>query len=150
MKFLLIIFSYIFIGKLLLASDLIIDIFGKEKVKIYKIDENNFFQIYSSSRVFKTSNNIYGNTECDSTTEIYNKETLYNIICEFREGENISHLILKNNKTTKDTGKEVSAKVVFVGGSGSWKRLIGTNCSLAYVEFDEGASHTKIKCKLQK
>ena len=150
MKFLLIIFSYIFIGKLLVASDLIIDIFGKEKVKIYKIDENNFFRIYSSNGVFKTSNNIYGNTECDGTTEIYNKETLFYIICELREGENISHYIFKNNKTTKGTEKEVSTKVVFVGGSGSWKRLIGTNCSLAYVEFDEGASHTKIKCKLQK
>ena len=38
---------------------------------------------------------------------------------------------------------------VFVGGTGSWKRLIGTKCTLAYVEFDEGASHTKIKCNLE-
>ena len=150
MKYLLILLAYTLIGNLSIASDLIIDIFGKEKVKIYKIDENNFFRIYSSSGVFKTSNNIYGNTECDGTTEIYNKKTLFNIICELREGENISHYIFKNNKTTKGTEKEVSTKVVFVGGTGSWKRLIGTNCTLAYIEFDEGASHTKIKCKLEK
>ena len=76
MKYLLILITYTLIGNLSIASDLIIDIFGKEKVKIYKIDENNFFRIYSSNGVFKTSNNIYGNTECDGTTEIYNKETL--------------------------------------------------------------------------
>jgi hypothetical protein len=149
MKYFLILITYTLIGNLLIASDLIIDIFGKEKVKIYKIDESNYFRIYSSSGVFKTSSNIYGNTECDGTTEIYNKETLFNIICEFREGENISHYIFKNNITTKGTEKEVSTKVIFVGGTGSWKRLIGTSCTLAYVEFDEGASHTKIKCKLK-
>ena len=149
MKYFLILITYTLIGNLLIASDLIIDIFGKEKVKIYKIDENNYFRIYSSNGVFKTSNNIYGNTECDGTTEIYNKETLFNLICELREGENISHYIFKSNKTTKGTEKEVLAKVVFVGGTGNWKRLIGTNCTLAYVEFDEGASHTKIKCKLK-
>ena len=103
MKYLLIFLFYTLIGNLSIASDLIIDIFGKEKVKIYKIDENNFFRIYSSSGVFKTNNNIYGNTECDGTTEIYNKETLFNIICELREGENISHYIFKNNITTKGT-----------------------------------------------
>ena len=150
MKYLFIVLAHTLIGNLSIASDLIIDIFGKEEVKIYKIDESNFFRIYSSSGVFKTSNNIYGNTECDGTTEIYNQETLFNIICELREGENISHYILKNNKTTKGTEKEVSTKVVFVGGTGSWKRLIGTNCTLAYIEFDEGASHTKIKCRLEK
>ena len=149
MKYLIIFFTFIFICKLLIAKDFIIDVYGKEKVKVYKIDENNFFRIYSSNGVFKTNNNIYGNTECDGTTEIYNQEILFNIICEFREGENTAHYIFKNNKNTRGTEKEVLTKVVFVGGKGSWKKLIGTDCTLAYVEFDEGASHSKIKCKLE-
>ena len=149
MKYLIISFTFIFICNLSIATDFIIDVYGKEKVKVYKIDENNFFRIYSSSGVFKTNNNIYGNTECGGTTEIYNKETLFNILCEFRESANVAHYIFKNNKTTKGTEKEVLTKVVFVGGTGSWKKLIGTYCTLAYVEFDEGASHSKIKCKLE-
>ena len=149
MKYFIIFLTFASTCNLLLAKDFIIDVYGKEKVKVYDIDENNVFRIYSSNGVFKTNNNIYGNTECDGTTEIYNKDTLFNIICEFREGENIAHYIFKNNKTTKGTEKEVSTKVVFVGGTGSWKKLIGTHCTLAYVEFDEGASHSKIKCKLE-
>ena len=117
MKYLIIFLTFIFMCKLLIAKDFIIDVYGKEKVKVYNIDENNFFRIYSSNGVFKTNNNIYGNTECDGTTEIYNKETLFNIICEFREGENIAHYIFKNNKTTKGTEKKGFNKSCFCWGN---------------------------------
>ena len=68
----LIIFCYGFFWKLS-SSELLIDIFGKEKVKTYKIDDNNFFQIINSQSVFKTNTNINGNSESAGTPKIYNK-----------------------------------------------------------------------------
>ena len=55
------------------SSELVIDIFEKEKVKTYKIDDNNFFRIINSQSVFKTNTNINGNSESAGTLEIYNK-----------------------------------------------------------------------------
>ena len=60
MKYLIISFTFIFICNLSIAKDFIIDVYGKEKVKVkvYKTDENNFLRIYTSNGVFKTNNNI--------------------------------------------------------------------------------------------
>lgn len=72
----------------ILSKDFIIDIFGKEEIKTYAIDENNFFRILTTQSVFKTNTNIYGNSECAGTTEIYNKNVILNLICELRDGAN--------------------------------------------------------------
>ena len=85
------IFFSIIISYKTYSIDLTIDSFGKEKVQIFKIDKNNFFRIISTNNVFKTNTNIYGNSECAGTTEIYNKEILLNIICELRDGNDIAH-----------------------------------------------------------
>ena len=66
----LIIFCYGFFSKLS-SSELVIDIFGKEKVKTYEIDDNNFFRIINSQSVFKSNKNIIGNSENAGTSEIY-------------------------------------------------------------------------------
>ena len=142
------IFFSIIISYKTYSIDLTIDSFGKEKVQIFKIDKNNFFRIISTNNVFKTNTNIYGNSECAGTTEIYNKEILLNIICELRDGNDIAHFLIKNDNNTKGTDTEISTKVVFVGGTGPWKQLVKKKCFFAYIEFDEGASHTKIKCPL--
>ena len=142
----------IFIYSLIISSkELIIDVFGKEEVKTYAIDENNFFRILTAQSVFKTNTNIYGNSECAGTTEIYNKDVALNIICELREGENKGYYILKNNNTEssrKDEVTELAIKVLFLGGSGRWKKLKGQSCNFVYFEYEEGASHAKVKCSI--
>ncbi len=75
------------------SEELIIDVFGKEEVKTYAIDENNFFRVLTTQSVFKTNTNIYGNSECAGTTEIYNKNIILNVICELREGANKGYYI---------------------------------------------------------
>ena len=52
MKYFIIFLIFASICNLLLATDFIIDVYGKEKVKVYDIDENNVFRIYSSNGVF--------------------------------------------------------------------------------------------------
>ena len=90
----------IFIFSLNISSkELIIDVFGKEEVNAYAIDENDFFRMITAQSVFKTNTNIYGNSECAGTTEIYNKNVVLNIICELREGKNKGYYIIKNNNT---------------------------------------------------
>ena len=133
------------------SKEFIIDLFGKEKVNTYAIDENNFFRILTTKSVFKTNTNIYGNSECAGTTEIYNKNVILNVICELREGTNKGYYILKHNNaesSKKDEVTELAVKVLFVGGSGRWKKLKGQSCNLVYFEYEEGASHTKVKCNL--
>tara|TARA_Y100001935_G_C17236982_1_gene473577 strand:- start:122 stop:607 length:486 start_codon:yes stop_codon:yes gene_type:complete len=135
----------------IICSELTIDSYGKEKVKVYEIDDNNFFRIISTTSVFSTNTNIYGNSECQGTTEIYEKQVLLNIICELRDGRHKAYYLLKSDKTTttnKDEITELALKVYFVGGSGAWRNLIGKRCNFAYFEFNEGAYHTKIKCSL--
>ena len=34
-----------------------------------------------------------------------------------------------------------------MGGSESWK-LIGQSCNFVYFEYEEGASHAKVKCTI--
>ena len=132
------------------SLDFIIDTFGKEKVKIYEIDKSNSFRIVTTNSVFKTNTNIYGNSECSGTTEKYLKEVIFNIICEVRDGKYRAYFLIKNNDTTRGSDTEITSKVIFVGGTGPWARLIGKKCFFAYIEFGEGASHSKIKCSLNK
>jgi len=72
MKYILIVITVLF-SLNIFSKELIIDVFGKEEVKTYAIDENNFFRMVTTKSVFKTNTNIYGNSECAGTTEIYNK-----------------------------------------------------------------------------
>ena len=150
MKYILILIIVIF-SLNVSSEELIIDIFGKEEVKIYAIDDNNFFRIITTQSVFKTNTNIYGNSECAGTTEIYNKNIIFNIICELREGKNKGYYILKN-KNTKSSKKnevtELAVKVLFLGGSGRWKKLKGKSCNFVYFEHEEGASHAIVKCNI--
>ena len=149
MKYILIFIIVIFSSNIF-SKDFIIDIFGKEEVKTYAIDENNFFRVLTTQSVFKTNTNIYGNSECAGTTEIYNKNVILNVICELREGANKGYYILKNNNTEsskKNEVTELAIKVLFMGGSGRWKKLKGQSCNLVYFEYEEGASHAKVKCK---
>ena len=123
MKYILIFIIVIF-SLNIFSKDFIIDIFGKEEVKTYAIDENNFFRVLTTQSVFKTNTNIYGNSECAGTTEIYNKNVILNVICELREGSNKGYYILKNNNTEsskKNEVTELAIKVLFIGGSGRWK-----------------------------
>ena len=146
----LIIFCNGFFSKLS-GSELVIDIFGKEKVKIYKIDDNNFFRIINNQSVFKTNTNLYGNSECAGTSEIYNKNAILNFICELREGKNKAYYVIKNKNTQsskKDEVTELAINILFVGGSGRWKNLIGQKCSFVYFEYEERASHAKVKCEI--
>ena len=142
----------IFIYSLIISSkELIIDVFGKEEVKTYAIDENNFFRILTAQSVFKTNTNIYGNSECAGTTEIYNKNVILNVICELREGNNKGYYVLKNNdseSSKKDEVTELAVKVLFIGGSGRWNKLKGQSCNFVYFEYEEGASHAKLKCDI--
>ena len=152
MKYILIIAIVIF-SLNISSKELIIDVFGKEEVKTYAIDENNFFRIITTQSVFKTNTNIYGNSECAGTTEIYNKNVVLNILCELREGENKGYYVLKNNNTEsskKNEVTELAIKVLFIGGSGRWKKLKGESCNFVYFEYEEGASHAKVKCKFNK
>ena len=150
MKYILILTITIF--SLNITSDeLIIDVFGKEKVKPYAIDDTNFFRIVNTQSLFKTNANIYGNSECAGTTEIYNSKVFLNIICELRQGNNKAYYILKTNNTEsskKDEVTELAIKVLFIGGSGSWKQLKDKSCNFVYFEYEEGASHTKVKCNI--
>ena len=135
----------------LISSELIIDIFGKEEVKTYEIDNSSFFRIVATKSVFKTNTNIYGNSECGGTTEIYNKKIILNIICELREGKDKGYYVLKSNNTKSSRNDEVTelaVKVLFIGGSGRWKKLKGQSCNFVYFEYEEGASHAKIKCNI--
>ena len=150
MKYILIIVT-VFFPLNIFSKELIIDVFGKEEVKTYAIDENNFFRMVTTQSVFKTNTNIYGNSECAGTTEIYNKNVILNIICELREGKNKVYYVLKNNNTEsskKDEVTELAIKVLFIGGSGRWKKLKGQSCNFVYFEYEEGASHAKVKCNI--
>ena len=142
---------YFFSFSNLFTKELIIDIFGKEKIKTFEIDKNNFFRIVSTNSVFTTNTNIYGNNECAGTTEIYKKQVYLNIICELREKKNKAFYILKTDNSQSSKKSEVTElmiKAMFVGGTGRWKDLKGKECNFVYFEFDEGASHSKIKCTL--
>ena len=119
----------------LISSELIIDVFGKEKVKPYAIDDTNFFRIVNTQSLFKTNTNIYGNSECAGTTEIYNSKVFLNIICELREGNNKAYYILKTNNTEsskKDEVTKLAIKVLFMSGSGRWKQLKDKSCNFVY------------------
>ena len=148
MKYILI-FALVIFSINISSKELVRDVFGKEEVKTYAIDENNFFRILTTQSVFKTNTNIYGNSECAGTTEIYNKNVILNVICELREGANKGYYILKNNteSSKKNEVTELAIKVLFIGGSGRWKKLKGQSCNLVYFEYEEGASHAKVKCK---
>ena len=37
---------------------------------------------------------------------------------------------------------------LFIGGSGRWKKLKGQSCNFVYFEYEEGASHGKVKCDI--
>ena len=89
MKYILI-FILIIFSINISSKELIIDVFGREEVKTYAIDENNFFSILTAQSVFKTNTNIYGNSECAGTTAIYNK----NVICELIEDNNKGYYVL--------------------------------------------------------
>ena len=146
MKYTLIFILFIFSINIS-SKELIIDVFGKEEVKTYAIDENNFFRILTAQSVFKTNTNIYGNSECAGTTEIYNK----NVICELREGNIKGYYVLKNSdseSSKKDEVTELAVKVLFIGGSGRWNKLKGQSCNFVYFEYEEGASHAKLKCDI--
>ena len=150
MKIILILITS-FIALNISSEELIIDVFGKEEVKTYTIDENSFFRVLTTQSVFKTNTNIYGNSECAGTTEIYSKNIILNIICELREGNNKGYYVLKNSNTQsskKDEVTELSIKVLFIGGSGRWKKLKGQSCNFVYFEYEEGASHAKVKCDI--
>ena len=43
---------------------------------------------------------------------------------------------------------ELAIKVLFIGGSGRWKKLKGQSCNFVYFEYEEGASHAKVKCSI--
>ena len=43
---------------------------------------------------------------------------------------------------------ELAVKVLFIGGSGCWKKLKGQSCNFVYFEYEEGASHGKVKCDI--
>ena len=114
MKYILIVLT-VFFSLNISSKELIIDVFGKEEVKTYAIDENNFFRMITTQSVFKTNTNIYGNSECAGTTEIYNKNVVLNIICELREGKNKGYYVIKNNNTEssrKDEVTELAIKVL--------------------------------------
>ena len=105
----------------------------------------------TSQSVFKANTYIYGNSECAGTTDIYNKNVVLNIICELREEKNKGYYVLKNNNTgssRKDEVTELAVKVLFIGGSGRWKKLKGQSCNFVYFEYEEGASHAKVKCSI--
>ena len=58
---------------------------------------------------------------------------------------------VKNNNTEssrKDEVTELAIKVLFLGGSGRWKKLKGQSCNFVYFEYEEGASHAKVKCSI--
>ena len=150
MKYILI-FALVIFSVNISSKELIIDVFGKEEVKTYAIDENNFFRILTAQSVFKTNTNIYGNSECAGTTEIYNKNVILNVICELREGNNKGYYVLKNSdseSSKKDEVTELAVKVLFIGGSGRWNKLKGQSCNFVYFEYEEGASHAKLKCDI--
>ena len=150
MKYILIVAIFIF-SLNISSKELIIDVFGKEEVKTYAIDKNNFFRMVTTQSVFKTNTNIYGNSECAGTTEIYDKKVFLNILCELRDGENKGYYILKNNNSEsskKNEVTELAIKVLFIGGSGRWKKLKGQSCNFVYFEYEEGASHAKVKCDI--
>ena len=76
---------------------------------------------------------------------------ILNVICELREGNNKGYYVLKNSNTQsskKDEVTELSIKVLFIGGSGRWKKLKGQSCNFVYFEYEEGASHAKVKCSI--
>ena len=52
MKYILIVVT-IFFSLNISSKELIIDVFGKEEVKTYVIDENNFFRMVTTQSVFK-------------------------------------------------------------------------------------------------
>ena len=59
--------------------------------------------------------------------------------------------ILKNNdseSSKKDEVTELAVKVLFIGGSGRWKKLKGQSCNFVYFEYEEGSSHAKVKCSI--
>ena len=150
MKYILIVLTAFF-SLNISSKELIIDVFGKEEVKTYAIDGNNFFRMVTTQSVFKTNTNIYGNSECAGTTEIYNKNVVLNIICELREGKDKGYYVIKNNNTEssrKDEVTELAIKVLFIGGSGRWKKLKGQSCNFVYFEYEEVASHAKVKCSI--
>ena len=150
MKYILILLMIIF-SLNISSEELVIDVFGKEEVKTYTIDDNNFFRIITTKSVFKTNTNIYGNSECAGTTEIYNKNVILNVICELREGNNKAYYVLKNSNTEsskKNEVTELAVKVLFIGGNGRWKKLKGQSCNFVYFEYEEGASHAKVKCSI--
>ena len=61
MKYILIFIIVVFSSNIF-SKDFIIDIFGKEEVKTYAIDENNFFRIHKAKMPFrKTFEYIYKN-----------------------------------------------------------------------------------------
>ena len=66
MKYILI-FALVIFSINISSKELVIDVFGKEEVKTYAIDENNFFRMITTQSVFKTNTNIYGNSECAGT-----------------------------------------------------------------------------------
>ena len=149
MKYILI-FALVIFSINISSKELVIDVFGKEEVKTYAIDENNFFRMVTAQSVFKTNTNIYGNSECAGITEIYNKNVVLNILCELREGKNKGYYVLKTNNTEssrKDEVTELAIKVLLIGGSGSWK-LKGQSCNFVYFEYEEGTSHVKVKCSI--
>ena len=150
MQYILVIIIFIF-SLNISCAELIIDVFGKEVVKTYAIDDNNFFRILNTQSVFKTNTNIYGNSECAGTTEIYEKKVILNVICELREENNKGYYVLKSNNTEsskKGEVTELAIKALFIGGSGRWKKLTGQSCNFVYFEFEEGASHAKVKCNI--
>ena len=56
---------------------------------------------------------------------------------------------INNTKSSrKDEVTELAIKVLFIGGSGRWKKLKGESCNFVYFEYEEGASHAKVKCSI--
>ena len=130
MKYILIVLTAFF-SLNISSKKLIIGVFGKEEVKTYAINENNFFRMITTQSVFKTNTNIYGNSECAGTTEIYNK----NVICELIEGNYKGYYVLKNNdseNSKKDEVTELAVKVLFIESSGHWNKLKGQSCNFVY------------------
>ena len=65
--------------------------------------------------------------------------------------KNKVYYVIKNKNTQsskKDEVTELAINILFVGGSGRWKNLIGQKFSFVYFEYEERASHAKVKCKI--
>ena len=134
----LVCFIFIFFVSFVNASNVLMyDAYGYYNYeKVYNINENRKYIIYSNQAVVLTDLGITGDSNCHGIQEFENGKSLdANVMCHYRERNGDEAFLHFKTVSGQEDVRTNSFKII--SGTGRWKHILGIKCIGATARISE-------------